>query len=43
MLGWNSGTEMVEQGNRDGGTVDQLTVEQLNNHGETAEHLMLEQ
>ena len=43
MLCWNSGTEMVEQGNRDGGAVDQLTVEQLNNHGETAEHLMLEQ
>ena len=54
MLWRNSVTEMVEKWNRDGGTgdqkwcinhggtVDQLTGEQLNSHGGTVEHLMVE-
>ena len=50
MLRWNSGTYDGGTGeqkwwnsNRDGRTVDQLTVEQLNNYGGTVEHLMLQQ
>ena len=34
---------MVEQWNRDGGTVQHLIVEQWNNHGGTVEHLLVEQ
>ena len=34
---------MVEQWNRDSGTVDHLTVKYLKNHGGKLEHLMVEQ
>ena len=43
MLLWNSGTSDGGTGEQKGGTVDQLTVDQLNNHGGTVDHLMLQQ
>ena len=40
---WNSGTDIMEQQNRDGTTVDHLMAEQWNNQRGTAEYLVVEQ